>query len=323
MDLKLLRTFQVAARHMNFHDTAETLYLSQPTVSKHIKQLETELGCELFERWGRSLSLTPAGEQFLICTNRMLAAADAALEQFTSWQAGFSARLDVAASPMVARSVLPWVLSMFHQRMPKVEVVISVWTSEDIPTAIAGGEAEVGLSRIEPQDPRLSGELLYRDPVVFVTAGPRAGEQIATLPPVDTWQHALENSQLITHNHPGYWDDLLLAVRQHMPRVRTMVVTQVDITKRLIEEGLGVSFLPLSAVKKEINDGVLRELPVPELEMPISSSWLILRVDKPLSAGAKAFAGLCRDMRSELTHRYARQMGIIPNPDMPVPAADS
>lgn len=309
MDLKLLRTFQVAARHMNFHNTAETLYLSQPTVSKHIKQLETELGCELFERWGRSLTLTPAGERFLIYTNRLLATADAALEEFTAWQAGYSARLSIAASPMVARSVLPWVLRAFHDRMPKVEVVISIWTSEDIPAAIAGGEAEVGLSRIEPHDPRLNGELLYRDPVIFVTAGTHAGAQANSAPNMENWQHAIESSQLITHNHPGYWDDLLLAVRQQVPKVRTMVVTQVDITKRLIEERLGVSFLPLSAVKAEIKEGVLQELPVTELELPVSSSWLILRTDKPLSPGAKAFAGLSRDMRNELVNRYSRNAG--------------
>jgi LysR family transcriptional repressor of citA len=301
MDLKLLRTFQVAARHMNFHETAETLYLSQPTVSKHIRQLEDELGCDLFQRWGRSLSLTPAGERFLICVNHILAETDAMMQEFTAWQAGYSSRLTVAASPMVARTVLPWVLQAFHERMPKVEVVITVVMSEEIPEAIIDGKAEVGLSRIEPHDPRLTGELLYQDPVVFVVGGPQATSRVPVPNSSDSWQNVVENFQLITHNHPGYWEDILIAVRQHVPRFRTLVVTQVDITKRLIEEGLGVSFLPLSAVNTEIQAGTLNTLEVPDVDMPVANSWLVLRKDKPLSSGARSFASLARECTKRVT----------------------
>lgn len=307
MDLKLLRTFQVAARHMNFHETAEALYLSQPTVSKHIRQLEDELGCDLFQRWGRSLSLTPAGERFLICANRILAESDAMMQEFTAWQAGYSSRLTIAASPMVARTVLPWVLQAFHERMPRVEVVITVVMSEEIPEAIIDGKAEAGLSRIEPHDPRLTGELLYRDPVVFVVGGPKASPRVPVPTNADSWQSVLERYQLITNNHPGYWEDILVAVRQHEPRIRTLVVTQVDITKRLIEEGLGVSFLPLSAVSTELQAGTLCTMPVPQIDMPVASSWLVLRNDQPLSPGARSFTSLARDVRGELMSRYSTE----------------
>ncbi|HHW08713.1 MAG TPA: LysR family transcriptional regulator [Firmicutes bacterium] len=312
MDLKLLRTFQVAARHLNFHKAAEILFLSQPTVSKHIRQLEDELGCELFERWGRAITLTPAGERFLKCAARLLATSDEIMQEFASWQAGYASRLTIAASPMVARSVLPWVLQTFHERLPQVEVVISVIVSEEIPQALTSGEAEVGLSRIEPHDPRLTAELLYKDPVVFVAAGKMSDKNPlvkATTPKsgtrkVNTWLSALATYPLITHNHPGYWDDLLVAVRKLEPRVRTMVVTQVDITKRLIEEELGVSFLPLSSVQTEIQQGILQELEVEEIELPITSSWLLLRTDHPLSAGAKAFVNLAGEIKTTLSDMY-------------------
>lgn len=311
MDLRLLRTFQVAARHLNFHQTAETLYLSQPTVSKHIQQLEDELGCDLFERWGRTLRLTPAGERFQIYASRLLEQADAALQEFNAWQEGREQHLKVAASPMVARSVLPWILRNYRARVPGVNTVISILLSEDIPPAVANGDAEVGLSRIEPADPRLKGEVLYQDPVVFVAPPPDYSDDThnsSALPGAYNWNIAIQRYPLITHNHPGYWDDLLLSVRQETPRIYTMVVTQVDITKRLIEEGLGVSFLPRSAVLRELKEGRLVELPVPELEMPVSASWLVLRTDRPLSPGALAFADLAKELQNELKTKQLEEI---------------
>ncbi len=300
LDLRLLRTFQVAARHLNFSQTAEALYLSQPTVSNHIKQLENELGCELFERSGRTLRLTPAGEHFTVYASRLLGHADTAMQEFTAWVAGREQRWNVAASPMVARSVLPWIMRTYRERMPTVETVISVLVSEEIPAVVASGEAEIGFSRIEPDDPRLSGEMLYPDPVIFV-APPHAYNENAA--PYNDWQEAVQRFPLITHNHPGYWDDLLLAVRQTLPRIFTMVVTQVDITKRLVEEGLGTSFLPRSAVHPEIQAGRMVELPVPELVLPVSASWLVWRADKPMTAGAKSFVELARNLRDELVSK--------------------
>lgn len=305
MDLRLLRTFQVAARHLNFNQAAEALYLSQPTVSKHIKQLENDLGCELFERSGRTLRLTPAGERFTVYAGRLLEQVDSTMQEFTSWLAGREQRLRVAASPMVARSVLPWILRTYRDRMPHVETVISVLVSEEIPAFVANGDAEIGFSRIEPDDPRLVGEMLYRDPVIFV-APPHADGHTAEVDEAEipsSWQEAVQRFPLITHNHPGYWDDLLLAVRQAVPRIFTMVVTQVDITKRLIEEGLGVSFLPKSAVHWEIKEGRMVELPVPELVLPVAASWSVWRANKPLTEGAKAFLELSRDLRDELVSK--------------------
>lgn len=310
LDLRLLRTFQVAARHLNFHQTAEALYMSQPTVSKHIQQLESELGCELFERLGRTIRLTPAGERFTVYAGRLLEQTDAALQEFSSWLAGREQRLSVAASPMVARSILPWILRTYQERMPTVDPVISVLVSEEIPAAIANGDAEVGLSRIEPDDPRLSAELLYHDRVVFVAPPsfrPRmratdnpAAEAETGVPQEGDWRQAILRYPMITYNHPGYWDDLLLAVRQTVTGVQTMVVTQVDITKRLVEEGLGVSFLPHSALTRELREGRLVELPVPELVLPVSASWLVVRADRPLAVAAKAFTDLVMELQALL-----------------------
>ncbi len=80
---------------------------------------------------------------------------------------------------------------------------------------------------------------------------------------------------LLTHNHPDYWDDLLRQVRIQFPFVRTMKVTQTHITKRFIKEGLGVSFLPLSAVRSELAAGSMIEIPCEFAQMPSAGAYAI------------------------------------------------
>ena len=62
----------------------------------------------------------------------------------------------------------------------------------------------------------------------------------------------LQKYRLITHNHPDYWEHLLNEIKQHYPNVRTMKVNQIEITKRFIEQGLGISYLPYTMVREEI-----------------------------------------------------------------------
>ena len=276
-----------AARHLTFSQTAEALYLSQPT-GNHIKQLERELAASclsvpvarcVLRRPVSSLRHTPAGSG----------------TRYRSSSPGWPGeeRLSVAAaygSSLRTPVDFAHVSGTYADRPDGYFVLVS----EEIPAVVANGEAEIGFSRIEPDDPRLTGEILHPDPVIFVAPPCTYNENAA---PYRNWQEAVRRFPLITHNHPGYWDDLLLAIDQILPRLFTMVVTQVDITKRLIEEGLGTSFLPRSAVYSEIRTGKMVELPVPELVLPISASWLVFRADKHMTAGAKAFVELARNLR--------------------------
>ncbi|MBO8141503.1 MAG: LysR family transcriptional regulator [Firmicutes bacterium] len=282
MDLRLVRTFVAAAERLNFRRAAEQLFLSQPTVTKHIRQLEGELGFELFHRRGRRISLTPAGERFVAHARRVLAAHDAAMEDMAGWARGYTTRLTVAVSPLVGSSTLPWLLRRFTGQHPGVEVVVRVVLSPEVAPAVIRGDAQLGLSRLPPSDSRLAGRVLYTDPVLLVAAQDNADPD----GPVPDWEQLLAENRLFAYNHPGYWPPLLHALRRRGLRPRTMSVTQVDVTKRLIEEGLGVSFLPQSAVRRELVEGRLLEVPTPGFPLPEAATYLILPQRLPPPARA-------------------------------------
>lgn len=284
MDMKHLQTFAVTARTLNFRKAAEQLFMAQPTVTQHIRLLENELRVQLFDRSSKRVRLTPAGERFLAYTERMLSVYEQGVQELTSWQQGYRDRLVLAVSPLVARSTLPRVMKRYTAQHPDVEVVVQTLHSNEIPPLVMDGRAHLGLSRMPAVSRDLHSYAWYKDPVILVVSGD--GRDLDTAPP--DWREVLASNRLLTHNHPLYWDDLLVAIHRHGVRVRTMEVSLVDITKRFIEEGLGISFLPESTVRRELLEGRLMEVPTPGLPLPVAATYIIHPMAGP-SAAARAF----------------------------------
>lgn len=288
MDMKLLRTFATAARTLNFHKAAEQLFLSQPTVTQHIRLLETELRANLFDRGGRRVRLTAAGERFLAYADQVLALYEKGVQELTIWQKGYRDRLILAVSPLIARSTLPHIIKRYTTEHPDIEVVVQIELSGEIAPLVSDGRAHLGLSRIPAISRDLESEIWYSDPVTLVV--PQGTAPGARLP---DWRSLLAANRLLTHNHPIYWEDLLQAIHQQGIRVRSMEVSLVDITKIFIEEGLGVSFLPISTVTTEMQQGRLLAVPTPGLELPTAATYLIYPSQGP-SAPAGAFINLLK-----------------------------
>lgn len=270
MDTKLLQTFVVAAKTLNFHKAAEQLFLAQPTVTQHIRQLESELRVKLFDRSGRHVRLTPAGVQFLDYAVKVLDLYDRGVQELTAWQQGYRERLVLAVSPLVARSTLPKVVQRFTTLHPDVDVVIKVVLTQEVQPMLAEGKAHIGLSRSPSRSRDLKSYIWYTDPVKLVDRG---SDLVNGNPP--PWRDVLMRNRLLTHNHPNYWDDLLLTLHQKGIHVRTMEISLVDITKIFIEEGLGVSFLPHSTIIGELAEGRLVEVPTPDLELPVAATYVL------------------------------------------------
>lgn len=285
MDFKLLHTFVTAAELENFHQTAERLYLAQPTVTTHIRQLEHLLGFQLFERVGKRVRLTPAGQRFLPHARRVLATYEQAIHDMTAWWQGYDTRLQLVTSPLVATSVLPGLLKEFTQQNPRVEVIITTEVSSAVGQVVASGAAHVGMARAPSAHPETTSTVLYTDPVVLVAAPENAADA--------DWVDLVGRHLLLTGNHPIYWDSLLLAVSKRQPHLRTLAVDRVDVTKRLLEEGLGISFLPLSSVVRELAEGRLVTVPV-DIELPTAATYLILPQHRELPEAARQFVDLAK-----------------------------
>ncbi len=286
MDIRWLKTFIISAKYGNFRKASEELFLTQPAVTKHIKRLEEHLSTQLFERSGKKVILTQAGYKFLPSARELVSKYEQGIDHLESWKQGYNRKLTIAAAPQIAASFLPSLLREFIDENPDIEVFINVMKSFEIGDEISNGKADLGLSRVQPLQTKLNAEIIHEEPVILVGANLQEGTRNLVESEV------LSNYRLITHNHPHYWGSLLIDIKMHYPMVRTMVVNQVEVTKRFIENGLGVSYLPYSMVKDEIIEGNLMEVKPEKVSRPTSSTYVVTKIE---TNEARSFIKFLRD----------------------------
>lgn len=283
MEIKWLRTFIVAAKYENFRRTSEELFLTQPAVTKHIKRLEEELHVELFERTKKKSVLTAAGYRFLPYAKDIVDKYEEGRTSLESWRQGYKRKLVIAAAPQIASSMFPSLLRSFMDEHSDIDVVVHVISSFRVGEEVSLGRADLGLTRLEVTQTNIYSDVVHEESVILV--GPYNEYCLE--------EHtALSTYRVITDNHPDYWDYLLRQIKSYYPNVRTMAVNQVEITKRFIEQGLGVSYLPVTMVRDEIEGGRLREVKVERVIAPKSKTYLL---QKTKTEESEIFRGFLKE----------------------------
>jgi DNA-binding transcriptional LysR family regulator len=146
VELRHLRYFIAVAEELNFSRAAERMHMAQPPLSAAIRQLERDLGVELFVRTTREVKLTDAGRAFLAGARRTLADADRAAEDAKRAAAGELGRLRIAYSWSTRFETLPALGRAFTAGHPDVELLAQEMWNARMPAAFAGGSIDIALS---------------------------------------------------------------------------------------------------------------------------------------------------------------------------------
>lgn len=274
MEYQWLKTFCIAAETLNFRKASEKLMLSQPSVTVHIRLLEEHLGTALFERQNNRVSLTDAGKFFLPEAEQIVNRIENSVGKVQAFAQGYRRNWSIAISPLMAETILPNVLRSFMKRHPDVEISIRIEESHHIEQLVEQGEVNIGVSALQAQRRNIQSIPIYEDPILFIMPFDEYDEE--TGPPIDI-KDVLQQNYLFTHHHPVFWDDLLLQLNKHIFSLRTMKVTQAHITKRFIRDGLGVSFLPHSIVRRELIEGKMMQPHFDLFELPSVSTYIIVK----------------------------------------------
>lgn len=243
MNFQQLRIIREAAkRNFNFTDVANALYTSQSGVSKHIKDLEDELGIKIFVRRGkRVLGMTEPGKELLVMVERMLSEAQNIrnlAEHFSNQEGG---QLVVATTHTQARYVLPRVVTEFKNRFPKVHLVLHQGSPQEISNMLLNGEADIGIAT-----ERLSHvpELVvfpfyeWHHAVIVPVGHPLLSEPTLTLKemsryPIVTYQEGFTGRAMI---------DSAFAGAGLLPDI-VMSALDADVIKTYVELGLGIGII--------------------------------------------------------------------------------
>jgi len=257
MNLRQLRYISAVARHrLNVSATADSLYTSQPGVSKQIKLLEDELGLKIFERTGRQLTrITAAGEAIIERAERALIEIETirqAAQEFTDPARG---RLTIAASHTQARYALPAVIRRFSRRYPDVNIDLLQGTPMQIAELMSNGTVDFAIATeaMEHFEELLLLPCYHWNRAVVAPLGhPLGGRRPLTLAalaeyPICTYVFGFsEHSQI----------DAAFREQGLQPRV-TFTASEADIIKTYVREGLGVGIVARMACSTEHDSDLL------------------------------------------------------------------
>jgi LysR family cyn operon transcriptional activator len=170
MELRHLRYFTALAEHLNFTRAAEAVHVTQSTLSHQIKQLETEIGHRLFDRVGKRIVITDAGEQLLDRVKHALSEIDEGLRTVRGSAQQLSGNLRIGVTHTFNVSLLPACIDAFIQRHPSVRVTVHEQSAEAVARGVEAMAFDIGIG-YRPRDASvISFEPLCNDEMALVVS---------------------------------------------------------------------------------------------------------------------------------------------------------
>lgn len=252
-----LEAFLAVAERRSVSRAARALYLTQPALSARLRNLERDLGLELFERTSRGVRLTAAGHAFRPYAQRVLQTiADG--RRVLAELGTNGTRLVLGAAPAASAYLLPALLRSFQSAHPDVQVSVLTGHSEEVLDMVLRERVHLGLVR-ELGHPDIVTVPLSVDEIVLVV---RPGHPLAGRASIGVEE--LDRARLIMFDRTTSYFELASPFFREtgvVPR-GLMEVDNIEAAKKMVEQGLGAALLPRSAVADAIATGVLVEVEV-------------------------------------------------------------
>ncbi len=290
MNFHRLKVFYLVARLESFSRAAEELYTSQPNISKHVHQLEAELGVSLFHRLGGSIELTEAGRAVYRYAQQVFdqtAELQRTLAELEGLARGY---LRLGASSTPGLYMLPELIAAFGRYYPGLELSFSIGNSQQVVEEILAGKLDLGFV-----EGYIEAVGLQRQPV--------GCNEVALIAP--PWHRLAGQADIAATELAGeifvmreagsgtrqVMESLMVSLSLSPPR--TLELPSCEAVKRAVAAGLGLSFISRSAIDLELGQGLLVILSGPGLSLA-DPLYVISRKDVRLSQAALAFLAFVR-----------------------------
>ena len=280
MEFAALKAFVAVAETGSFSVAAEHLFLTQPAVSKRIAALESELDTRLFDRIGRTVTLTEAGVALLPRAQSMLVELKDSIRAVSSLSDEVRGTLRFATSHHIGLHRLPPTLKHYTQAYPQVRLDIRFMDSEAACVAVEHGDLELGIVTLPPApSSNLTTEVIWQDPlgIVVSRSHPLTGKADVTLGELAQHVAVLPSSNTYTRQ----------IAEQAFSRLGlelevTFSTNYLETIKMLVSVGIGWSLLPNTMLDKHIC-----MLSVEELSLQ-RSLGIVYHRERTLSNAARA-----------------------------------
>jgi DNA-binding transcriptional LysR family regulator len=275
IDFRHLETFCRVAELKSFSRAADDLFLTQPTLSGHILSLEKSLSLRFFDRTGREVRLTKAGEVFLRYASKILTIRKDLLNAMSEFSQGIRGELSLGASTIPGEYLLPKLIGDFKRVHPHFTLSLKIADTKEIIEYVSQGSVEFGMIGAKVNHPSLHYEKYEDDQIVVVAP---SDHPLARKKRVD-WEDLLKEPWITREEGSGTQMAVERALRKKGKTLKTFnVATEMGSTSSMkegVKAGLGFAFISARAAEEEINQGLLSRIAVEGME-PISRQIYIV-----------------------------------------------
>ena len=295
--LPQIEAFLEVARRQNLSRAAEALFVSQPTLTARLQNLEAALGEQLFIRTRRGMRLTEAGEAFLPFAEHAVRALADGRERLGELRRGMAGRLVLGAPPTVTTYALPAPLARFSAAHPSVRLAVKTGTSEEILEMVLHDQVHLGIMRALAHK-EIDSVPLFTDTLVLIAgpdhrlvAGRRRRRQVRL--------GDLAGEVLVLFGRSSSHLDFTTAMFRQAGVLLGSVIEldNIEAAKKMVERGLGVSLVPSSTVTAELATGSLAAIELVDASPARREIVAVRRRDAGPPSGAVA---VFLDMLTEL-----------------------
>ncbi len=266
MELHHLRIFTSVYGNRSFSKASKELNISQPTISEHIKNLEAELGCSLFDRLGRSIVPTKEAELMYPGAMHIIEEADRLKETVASASGAVRGEIVIGASTIPGSYILPGICNAFRAEHPEVSFRVLIEDSRKITDMVLSHKVLVGFVGSVMEPDKLKASAFYEDELVMAASpaldikSPLGVKALSDIPFILREEGSGTRKTMEWHlKKKGRLSPEGLNV--------SAVLGSTDAVKQSIKAALGISALSRIAIKEDLSLGTLKEIKVRGLKM--------------------------------------------------------
>ncbi|MFP6562431.1 transcriptional regulator CynR [Paraburkholderia sp. B3] len=292
MLLRHIRYLLAVAKHRNFTRAAEALHVSQPTLSQQIRQLEDMLGTQLFDRSGRTVQLTDAGEAYVRYAQRALQDLEAGQRAIHDVQELTRGSLRLATTPTFTAYLIGPLLEKYNRRYPNLTLNVIEMSQERMEALLSEDELDVGIAFDDIQSPDIEAQVLFVEALAMVVG--KTHPHAKTRAPL-TLKEFRNEALVLLNDHFATRHYIDRYCRQHgiAPRI-AIEANSISAVIELVSRSKLATILPADITRDHKELCLVELKPAP----PKRTAALLLRKEAWRSAATQAFIALAMEEAS-------------------------
>ena len=300
IDFRHLETFCRVADLKSFSKAADDLFLTQPTVSGHILSLEHSLSLRLFDRTGREVRLTKAGEVFLQYASKILSSRKDLLNALSEFSQGIRGELSLGASTIPGEYLLPKLMGNFKKEHPHFTFSLKIADTKEIVKWVLQGDVEYGMIGGKLNHNFLHYEKYEEDEIIVVAP---SGHPLTKKKKVDLVD-LLKEPWIIREEGSGTQMAVEKALRKKGKSLKQFnVVMEMGSTSSMkegVKAGLGLAFISKRAVEEELKQGLFSRIHVEGIDPNSRQLYIVSHRGRTLSPIGMEFLRFLHRNRVEM-----------------------